>query len=221
MKKPLLVIGNKNYSSWSLRAWLMLRHANVDFDEIRIPLFVPGAKEKLLEHSPAGMVPAYRDGELLVWDTLAIGEYLYESYPALWPADRAARARARSVSAEMHSGFVPLRKAMPMNIRAHGRNVASSAELDADIARIKTIWSELRKQYAAAGPWLFGQYSIADAMFAPVVFRFLTYGVSEQGAVDDYLLTVSRDPLIQPWLDASAREQEVIATSEAGRENKQ
>ena len=193
----------------------------MDFDEIRIPLFVTGAKEKLLEYSPAGMVPVYRDGELLVWDTLAIGEYLYESYQALWPADRAARARARSVSAEMHSGFVPLRKAMPMNIRAVGRKVASSAELEADIARIKTIWSELRKQYVAAGPWLFGPYSIVDAMFAPVVFRFLTYGVSEEGAVDDYLLTVSRDPLIQPWLDASAREQEVIAASEVGRENKQ
>lgn len=216
MKNPILIIGNKNYSSWSLRAWLMLRHAQVNFDELRIPLFVPGATEKLLAYSPAGMVPVYIEGELKVWDTLAIGEYLYESHPALWPADRIARAAARSVSAEMHSGFVPLRKTMPMNIRAHGRKVAGSAELEADIARIKTIWRELRKQYAAAGPWLFGQYSIADAMFAPVVFRFLTYGVSEQGAVDDYILAVSHDPLIQPWIDASALEQEVIATSEVG-----
>ena len=216
MKKPLLVIGNKNYSSWSLRAWLMLKHAKVDFDELRIPLFVPGAKEKLLAYSPAGMVPVYREGELIVWDTLAIGEYLYETHPALWPADRAARARARSVSAEMHSGFVPLRKSMPMNIRAQGRRVSGSAELEADIARVKTIWRELRKQYAAAGPWLFGQYSIADAMFAPVAFRFLTYGVSEIGAVDDYLLTVSRDPLIRPWINDSTLEKEVIAISEVG-----
>lgn len=216
MKKPLLVIGNKNYSSWSLRAWLMLKHAKVDFDELRIPLFVPGAKEKLLASSPAGMVPVYREGDLLVWDTLAIGEYLYETHPALWPADRAARARARSVSAEMHSGFVPLRKSMPMNIRAQGRTVSGSAELEADIARVKTIWRELRKQYAAAGPWLFGQYTIADAMFAPVAFRFLTYGVSEPGAVDDYLLTVSRDPLIQPWINDSTLEKEVIAISEVG-----
>jgi len=216
MKKPILIIGNKNYSSWSLRAWLMLKHSRVDFDELRIPLFVPGAKELLLDNSPAGMVPVYREGKLVVWDTLAIGEYLYESHPALWPADRDARARARSVSAEMHSGFVPLRKNMPMNIRAHGRKVSSSAELEADIARIKTIWRELRKQYAAAGPWLFGQYSIADAMFAPVVFRFLTYGVAEQGAVDDYLLTVSRDPLIQTWIKDSALEKEVIASSEVG-----
>jgi glutathione S-transferase len=216
MKKPTLIIGNKNYSSWSLRAWLMLRHAQVNFDEFRISLFVPGAKEKLLAYSPAGMVPVYIEGELKVWDTLAIGEYLYESHQELWPADRIVRAAARSVSAEMHSGFVPLRKAMPMNIRAHGRKVESSAELEADIARIKAIWRELRKQYAAAGPWLFGQYSIADAMFAPVVFRFLTYGVREQGAVDDYILAVSHDPLIQPWVDASALEQEVVATSEVG-----
>jgi len=216
MKKPILIIGNKNYSSWSLRPWLMLKHAGVDFDELRIPLFEPGSREKLLAHSPAGLVPIYREGDLLIWDTLAIAEYVYENHPSLWPADRAARARARAVSAEMHSGFVPLRKAMPMNIRATGRKVASTPELEADIARIKSIWRELRKQYASAGPWLFGQYSIADGMFAPVVFRFLTYGVTEQGAVDEYLQTVSRDPLIRDWIAASAKEKEVIAGSEVG-----
>ena len=216
MSKPLLVIGNKNYSSWSLRAWLMLKHAGINFDEMRISLFVAGYKEKLLSISPAGKVPVYSEGDLLVWDTLAIGEYLYETHLALWPADKAARARARSVSAEMHSGFIPLRKAMPMNIRAHGRKVASSPELEADIMRIKNIWRELRTQYAEAGPWLFGQYSIADAMFAPVAFRFLTYGVTERGAVDDYVQTVARDPLVQEWLQAAAMEQEVIASSEVG-----
>ena len=216
MNKPLLVIGNKNYSSWSLRPWLMLKHVRVDFDELRIPLFVPGAREQLLAQSPAGLVPVYREDALLVWDTLAIGEYLYETYSELWPADRAARARARSVSAEMHSGFAALRKGMPMNIRAVGRKVAGSPELEADITRIKNIWRELRKQYASAGPWLFGQYSIADAMFAPVVFRFLTYGVSEAGAIDEYLLTVSRDPLLQPWIEASKQEHEEIAMSEVG-----
>ena len=216
MSKPLLVIGNKNYSSWSLRAWLMLKHAGINFDEMRISLFVAGYKEKLLSTSPAGKVPVYSEGDLLVWDTLAIGEYLYETHLALWPADKAARARARSVSAEMHSGFIPLRKAMPMNIRAHGRKVASSPELEADIMRIKNIWRELRTQYAEAGPWLFGQYSIADAMFAPVAFRFLTYGVTERGAVDDYVQTVARDPLVQEWLQAAAMEQEVIASSEVG-----
>lgn len=216
MSKPLLVIGNKNYSSWSMRAWLMLKHTGVDFDEMRIPLFVEGYKEKLFSCSPAGKVPVYRDGDLLVWDTLAIGEYLYENHPSLWPAQREACARARSVSAEMHSGFVPLRKAMPMNIRARGRKVAMSAELEADIARIKTIWRELRTQYAAAGPWLFGQYSIADAMFAPVAFRFLTYGVSEPGVVDEYVQTVTRDPLVLEWVRDSELEQEVVDSFEVG-----
>ncbi|MBW8076826.1 MAG: glutathione S-transferase [Gallionella sp.] len=216
MSKPLLVIGNKNYSSWSLRAWLMLQHAGVDFDEQRIPLFVAGYKEKRWACSPAGKVPVYREGDLLVWDTLAIGEYLYETHPSLWPVQREARARARSVSAEMHSGFVPLRKSMPMNVRARGRQVATSIELEADIARIKTIWRALRAQYADAGPWLFGSYSIADAMYAPVVFRFLTYGVSEPGAPDEYMQTVSRDPLVQAWLRAAEAEQEVVASSEVG-----
>ncbi|MDO8811378.1 MAG: glutathione S-transferase family protein [Gallionella sp.] len=216
MSKPLLVIGNKNYSSWSLRAWLMLKHAGVDFDELRIPLYVEGYKEKLFACSPAGKVPAYRDGDLLVWDTMAIGEYLYESCPSLWPAQREARARARSISAEMHSGFIPIRKTMPMNIRAHGRKVETSAGLEADIARIKDIWRELRTQHAAAGPWLFGQYSIADAMFAPVVFRFLTYGTGEPGAVNEYMQTVVRAPLVQEWVRDSVAEQEVIAGSEVG-----
>ncbi|MDO8465405.1 MAG: glutathione S-transferase family protein [Gallionella sp.] len=216
MGKPLLVIGNKNYSSWSLRAWLMLKHAGVDFDELRIPLYAEGYKEKLFSCSPAGKVPVYRDGDLLVWDTLSIGEYLYESCPSLWPAQREARARARSVSAEMHSGFIPIRKAMPMNIRAHGRKAATSAGLEADIARIKDIWREPRMQYATAGPWLFGQYSIADAMFAPVVFRFLTYGVGEPGVVDEYMQTVACDPLVQEWVRDSELEQEVIAGSEVG-----
>lgn len=217
MSKPLLIIGNKNYSSWSLRAWLMLQYAGVDFDEMRIPLYIEGYKEKLLAYSPAGKVPAYRDGELLVWDSLAIGEYLYEAYPALWPADKAARAQARSISAEMHSGFTALRKNMPMNIRARGRQVEISAPLEADIARIKTIWRELRKKYIHAGPWLFGQRSIADAMFAPVAFRFQTYGVAEHGAVDEYVHTTTHDALVQPWVRASESELEVIAASEAGK----
>lgn len=216
MKKPLLIIGNKNYSSWSLRAWLMLKYAKVDFDELRIPLFAPDTNAALLKHSPSGFVPVYRESDLIVWDTLAIAEYLYETHPALWPADRNARATARSVCAEMHAGFASLRKAMPMNIRATGRRVVSTPELEADIARIKSIWGELRKQYAATGPWLFGKYSIADAMYAPVAFRFLTYGVKETGAMDDYLLTVSRDPLIQPWINDSIQESETVALSETG-----
>jgi glutathione S-transferase len=216
LKKPLLIIGNKNYSSWSLRAWLVLKHAKVDFDEIRIPLFETGSREQLLANTPAGLVPVYREGDLLVWDSLAIAEYLYESHPSLWPADRNARAIARAVSAEIHSGFIPLRKSMSMNIRASGRKVPLTPEIEADIARIKTIWRSLRQQYSTVGPWLFGQYSIADAMYAPVVFRFLTYGVGESGVVDEYILTVSRDPLIQSWINDAKQEKEVIAINEVG-----
>jgi glutathione S-transferase len=217
LNKPLLVIGNKNYSSWSLRPWLMLKHAGIDFDELRIPLFVPGSTEQLSIYSPSGLVPVYIESGMTVWDTLAIGEYLYESHSELWPDEPATRAVARSVSAEMHSGFSTLRKMMPMNIRAKGRKVASTADLEAEIGRIKTIWRALRTQHATKGPWLFGQYSIADAMFAPVVFRFLSYGVSEVGAVDDYILTVSGDPLIQTWVKDSANEKEIISQNEVGR----
>ncbi len=216
MSKPLLIIGNKNYSSWSLRAWLMLKHVGVDFEEMRIPLQVPGYQLKLSYFSPAGKVPAYRDGELTVWDTLSIAEYLYESHPTLWPVDKAERAYARSVSAEMHSGFTAMRKAMPMNIRGRGRHIVTSPELEADITRIKTIWRDLRTQHADAGSWLFGAYSIADAMFAPVVFRFLTYGVNGQGEVQEYMETVMNDPWIQEWVRASELEQEVIVPYEVG-----
>jgi glutathione S-transferase len=216
MNKPLLVIGNKNYSSWSLRAWLMLKHASVDFEELRIALQVPGYQLKLSYFSPSGKVPAYRDGELTVWDTLSIAEYLYESYPDLWPADRAARAIARSISAEMHSGFTALRSAMPMNIRGRGRHVATTPEIDADITRIRNIWRDLRTLYSGTGPWLFGDYCIADAMFAPVVFRFLTYRIFEEGVVDEYMKTVMRDPFMQEWVKASELEHEVLVLNEVG-----
>jgi len=216
MNKPLLIIGNKNYSSWSLRAWLMLKHAEVDFEELRVALQVPGYQLKLSYFSPSGKVPAYRVGDLTVWDTLSIAEYLYETHPALWPVDKSARAIARSISAEMHSGFAAMRKAMPMNIRRRGRHVVSSPELEIDIARIKIIWRDLRTQYAEVGPWLFGEYSIADAMFAPVVLRFLTYGVSEQGVVQAYMEAVLNDPFMQEWVRASELEQEVVVPYEVG-----
>lgn len=216
MNKPLLIIGNKNYSSWSLRAWLMLKHADVDFDEMRIALQTPGYELKLSYFSPAGKVPVYRDGELTVWDTLSIAEYVYEKHPTLWPADRAARAIARSVSAEMHSGFAALRKAMPMNIRARGRHVVMSPEIEADIVRIKNIWRDLRTQHASEGAWLFGDYCIADVMFAPVVFRFMTYGIHEAGLIEDYMKTVTSDPFVQEWVRASELEQEVIVPYEVG-----
>ena len=166
-----LVIGNKNYSSWSLRPWLAMKLAGIAFDEIRIPLYGPGSKERILEHSPAGKVPILKDGATVVWDSLAILEYLAERYAQLWPRDRVERARARSISAEMHSGFAQLREHMSMNVRKRYPGKGRTLEVEKDIARISAIWAE------AKGPFLFGEFTAADAMYAPVVLRFRTYGV--------------------------------------------
>lgn len=215
--RPTLVIGNKNYSSWSLRPWLAARHAGIEFDEIRIPLYTPDAAAQIQQYSPSGKVPVWREGEFAVWDSLAICEYLAERSPALWPADAAARAVARSVSAEMHSGFVALRTNMTMNARARGRRVAVTPETAADIDRIAAIWTDCRKRFGAGGPWLFGAFSIADAMFGPVVLRFVPYGVSRPGAVDDYVATWMADPHLQAWIAAAEQESEVLEQFECGR----
>jgi len=214
-----LVIGNKNYSSWSLRAWYFLERTGLPFQEIRVPLNTPGYHERILEHSPTGKVPLLKDGSAIVWDSLAICEYLAEAYPeiAAWPQERITRARARSISAEMHSGFPALREAMPMNCRARGRNVAVTGALAGDIARIKQIWTECRSVSADAGPWLFGSFSIADAMFAPVVARFITYGVERDGEVADYVETLWSDPAMQIWVEQAQAESEIIEAEEVGR----
>ena len=174
MAKATLTISSKNYSSWSLRGWLLTRFSGLEFEELVTAPDDASARAEILLLSSSILVPCLRHEGATVWDTLAIAEYLYETHPEMWPKNSKARATARSVSAEMHAGFVPLRKAMPMNIRTTGRRVESTPELDADIARIKSIWRELRKQYASTGPWLFGQYSIADAMFAPVDILLMT-----------------------------------------------
>ena len=214
--RPQLVIGNKNYSSWSLRPWLAARHAGIEFDEIRVSLFTPEGTAQIRQYSPSLKVPVWREGEFVVWDSLAICEYLAERAPALWPADPAARAVARSVSAEMHSGFNALRNGMPMNARARGRRVAVTPEIAADIDRIEAIWTDCRSRFGAVGPWLFGAFSIADAMFGPVVLRFVPYGVSRPGVVDDYVATWMADPHLQAWIAAAERETEVIEQDEAG-----
>lgn len=215
--RPTLVIGNKNYSSWSLRPWLAARHAGIEFDEIRIPLYTPDAAAQIQQYSPSGKVPVWREGEFAVWDSLAICEYLAERSPALWPTDATARAVARSVSAEMHSGFVALRTNMTMNARARGRRVAVTPEIAADIDRIAAIWTDCRHRFGAGGPWLFGAFSIADAMFGPVVLRFVPYGVSRPGAVDDYVATWMADPHLQAWIAAAEQESEVLEQFECGR----
>jgi glutathione S-transferase len=176
-----LVIGNKNYSSWSLRAWLALKIGGVAFEEVRIALDQPQTKSEILARSPSGKVPCLIDGPLAVWDSLAICETANERYVAgaLWPTDAGARARARAVTAEMHSGFAALRTHMPMDLRAHrpdrGAAVLQRADVATDVARIQEIWSDCLAR--SGGPLLFGAFSIADAFYAPVVTRFRTYGV--------------------------------------------
>lgn len=212
-----LVIGNKNYSSWSLRPWLAARHAGIAFDEIRIALYTPESAAQIRHYSPSGKVPVWCEGDMRVWDSLAICEYLAERAPALWPADAAARAVARSVSAEMHAGFAALRTGMTMNARARGRRVPITPEIAADIDRIEAIWTDCRKRFGAGGPWLFGAFSIADAMFGPVVLRFVPYGVSRPGVVDDYVATWMADAHLQAWMAAAEQESEVLEQFECGR----
>lgn len=202
-----IVIGNKNYSSWSMRAWLALEVTGAPYRETVIGLDRPDTAERIRAVSAAGRVPALRDGELVVWDSLAICELLAERFPAagLWPEDPAQRAVARSVSAEMHSGFTALRSAMPMNLTAH-RPVASPApDVQADLARIRAIWRELRGR-ARGGEFLFGRFGIADAMFAPVVGRCRTYGVALDGPEAAYAEAVWRHPAVARWV-AGAREE--------------
>jgi glutathione S-transferase len=211
-----LVIGNKNYSSWSLRPWLAMKMAGVDFDEIRIPLDQPDTKAGIRRHSPTGKVPCLIDagagGRLTVWDSLAICEYVNEAYAGgrMWPAERTARARARSAVAEMHSGFAPLRQHMSMDIRARKaeRGAAALAREDvaADVARIRALWFDALMQ--SSGPLLFGEFSIADAFYAPVVMRFITYGVELAPALAAYRDRIVALPPMQQWIAEATAEVE-------------
>ncbi|UTW44150.1 glutathione S-transferase family protein [bacterium SCSIO 12696] len=216
--KPLLVIGNKNYSSWSLRPWLAIRKAGVEFDLKRLPLDTEEFAREIGRYSPARKVPVLIDGAHRVWDSLAICEYINESMAEgqLWPADCADRGRARAISAEMHSGFPHLRNAMPMNVRATGRKVPMTPELESDIARVSTIWAECRQKYGHSGPWLFGHFTIADAMYAPVVLRFYTYGVNLDGEPGEYMRHVLNDADIKSWVKDGEAETEVVEADEAG-----
>ena len=207
-----LVIGNKNYSSWSLRPWLVLRQAGIPFEEVRIPLYVPESAALLAAWSPSGKVPALHDGDIRVWDSLAICEYLNERFPdkQLWPLDAAARAVARSVSAEMHAGFGALREHMSMNIRARYPGKGRTPECLADIERILAIWTDCRAHFGGGGDFLFGRFGVADAMYAPVVLRFQTYGVALEGAARDYAKAVLAVPAMQEWVAAGVAETERI-----------
>ena len=206
MADGTLWIGNRRYSSWSLRGWLAVRLAGLDVAEQVIPL-AGGSTPAVQAVSPSGLVPCLRHRDVLVWETLAIGEYCAELAPTLWPADRAARAHARAIAAEMHAGFGALRAAMPMNlgriIPGAGRTLGSLA----DIARIETIWRETRARFGAGGPFLFGaDFTLADAMYAPVVTRLLTYRPEVATDTAAYCAAVRASPLVAEWYDAAARE---------------
>jgi glutathione S-transferase len=213
-----LLIGNKNYSSWSLRPWFALRQSGLAFDEERVPMNTPEFAERVRAWSPSGRVPVLRHDSLVIWDSLAICEYLADAFPErrLWPSDRAERGHARAISAEMHSGFQTLRGQMPMNVRALGRKVPATAELDADIARVSAIWRGCRERAGARGPFLFGDFTIADAMFGPVAFRFATYGVALGPLERSYAEALRATPALRAWADAAAREPETIAAGEVG-----
>jgi glutathione S-transferase len=200
----ILVIGNKNYSSWSLRPWIALRVFGFEFDEKRILLDVEGSKAAILQHSPSGKVPVLVDGKTTVWDSLAILEYLAEKNRKLWPAEAAERAWARSLSAEMHSGFPNLRNHMSMNVRKRYPGKGRTPEVLAEIERIKAMWNEAKR------PFLFGPFSAADAMYAPVVLRFRTYEVDLPKAARSYYDAMLELPAMREWIAAAERETESI-----------
>jgi len=214
MAIPILVIGNKNYSSWSLRPWIAMRVLGLPFEERRIALYRPGAKDEILRYSPSGKVPCLVDGERRVWDSLAILETLAESRAQLWPAAPATRAFARSLSAEMHSGFAALRQHMSMNVRRRYPGTGRTPEALADVARIVAIWSECRaaaQRSGTAGPFLFGAFTAADAMYAPIVLRFRTYEVDLPASCRAYADAVLALPAMQEWIAAAEHETESIA----------
>lgn len=201
-----LLIGSKNYSSWSLRPWIFLRKADFKFTEQIVYFDESGYQAQIAALSPSRRVPLLIDAGLKIWDSLAICEYAAELSGRGLPGDRLARARARSVAAEMHSGFQALRNECPMNVRARNRRVPLTPGLQTDVARIDEIWSGCRDEYGGSGGWLFGDFSIADAMFAPVFFRFQTYGATLSAPSQSYLSHALQDPELRDWQDAASQE---------------
>ncbi|MGF1491962.1 MAG: glutathione S-transferase family protein [Microcoleaceae cyanobacterium] len=209
MTQITLVIGNKNYSSWSLRPWLAMKQVGLEFDEIRIPFDTPDTHQKLRQYSPTGRVPVLLHDDLTVWESLAICEYVAESFaPQLWPQNRIARAIARAVSHEMHAGFPNLRLQMPMDCRGRYPGEGMKPEVRTDIDRISQIWRTCREKFGQVGEMLFGEFSIADAMFAPVVSRFVTYDVKLGEVEQQYMKAILSLPAMQNWLQAADQEVE-------------
>jgi len=227
-----LVIGNKNYSSWSLRPWLFLKHHGIPFEEVRIPLYRDDTQSRIAAYSPSGKVPVLvegdggrspasslrlrEDGGVAVWDSLAILEYLAERFPETggWPEAKSDRAMARSLAAEMHAGFPALRTHCSMNCRRPAAAKALPEAVHKEIARIGQIWRDCRERYANGGPWLFGRFTIADAMYAPVALRFRTYRLDAGPAGEEYIATVLGHPAMAEWIEAGKSESEVIQAFE-------
>jgi glutathione S-transferase len=211
-----LIIGNKNYSSWSFRPWLALKVAGIAFEETLISLDAPEFKPQLTRFSGAGKVPVLIDGDARIWESLAILEYLAEKFPAaaLWPRDPQARAHARAIASEMHAGFLPLRRHLPMNVRRPIIPRALDDGAAADVARIDAIWAECRARFGTAGPFLYGAFGAADAMYAPVASRFHTYAVDVSAAARDYMSALMALPAWGEWREAARREPWVLPHDE-------
>ena len=219
-RMPLLVIGNKNYSSWSLRPWLLLRQFDIAFEERKLNLDTPEFFAEIGQWSPTGRVPVLHDDGLIVWDTLAICEYINERWldGRGWPADAPARAQARSAAAEMHSGFGALRSQLPMNVRRKPDGYRGNAAASADAARIQQLWQMLQTNHGGDGEFLCGDFGIVDAMFAPVAIRFIGYGVEVDESAARYLAALSALPAMREWRAASEAEPEELApTDNIGR----
>jgi len=211
-----LVIGNKNYSSWSLRPWIAMQVAGIDFAEIVIPLYEPGSREQILKYSPAGKVPVLIDGEVAIWETLAILEYLADKFPDahLWPADPVARGLARSISCEMHAGFQALRRDCTMNLWLPVKARPKGGDVLADVARIEAMWRDARARFGKGGPFLFGAFGAADAMYAPVVARFHVYGLPVAADTRAYMDAVMALPAWADWTAAAMKEPWIMQHNE-------
>jgi glutathione S-transferase len=216
MDNLTLVIGNKNYSSWSMRPWVLLKQLGIPFEEVKLKFHTTEWDAQIERWSPSGLVPVLWRGEQSVWDTLAIVETLNEWFPrkAVWPADPAARALARSAASEMHSGFRDLRGKMPMNIRSKHPGKGMTPEVRANIDRIETLWNTARGRFGSGGDFLFGPFCAADAMFAPVVMRFETYAVATGPVATRYCKAMRAAPGVRAWIDDALKETEFVAEDE-------
>ncbi len=220
MNKIQLIIGNRNYSSWSFRAWLCLRKSGAKFEELLLPLETPEFEEKIGDYSPTRRVPVLWDDGQCIWDSLAICEYVNERFAdnKLWPSDTYSRGLGRCMAAEMHSGFIELRNKLPMNCRANSRKVEIDAALQADIDRLFTLWADSLVCHADKGAWLLGEFSVVDAMFAPVVLRLRAYDIAVPADIQVYCDHMLADPDVQLWLDQASTETWIVQADEAGTE---